>query len=271
MTSKSHAAKSGGILMIAMLVVGASVYAATEVTKYTVHDRRRPRPPVVTPGEAIGQPPADAIVLFDGTDLSKWQKGNNPNTKANWTIVDDYMVVPRKAGGIRTKDTFGSCQLHIEWSTPEGVPAQVTDQKRSNSGVFLMGIYEVQILDSYTDDEYQTNKTYADGQAAAIYGSHPPMVNASRPAGRWQSYDIAFMRPLFDDNGNCIRKARITVFHNGVCVHSNLEIEGTTFHKRKAKYSPHGKGPIQLQDHGNPMRFRNIWIRELPEQPYLIE
>ena len=271
MRSKSRMARSVGFLVIAVFIVGAGVHAAGELTKYTVHQLDRPRPPVMTPPEVVGQPPSDAIVLFDGTDLSQWQKGNNPDAPATWAIEDDYMVVPRKAGSIRTKKVFGSCQLHIEWKTPEGIPPRVKGQKRSNSGVFLMGPYEVQILDSYTDDNYATNHTYADGQAAAIYGSHPPMVNACRPAGQWQSYDIAFMRPLFDSNGNCIRKARITVFHNGVCVHNNLEIEGATSHKRKAKYRPHGKGPIQLQDHGNPMRFRNIWIRELPEQPYLIK
>jgi hypothetical protein len=162
--------------------------------------------------------------------------------------------------------------LHIEWRTPTGLDPKITGQKRSNSGVFFMDRYEVQVLDSYTDDYYKTNRTYADGQAAAIYGQNPPMVNACRPAGRWQSYDISFLRPLFDENGRCIRKARITVTHNGVVVHNNLDIEGTTSHKRKAKYGrPHEKGRIRLQDHGNPMCFRNIWIRELPEQPYLIK
>lgn len=258
-------ARSVGFLLAVLLAIAAGAYAAAEVTKYAVHDMSRPRPPVITPPATVGQPPSDAIVLFGGqeSDLLQWQKGNGD--PASWMVVDDYMVVPKKAGGIRTKETFGNCQLHVEWSTPEGVPSQVTGQERSNSGVFLVGPYEVQVLDSYG------HETYTDGQASAMYGQHPPMVNACRPPGQWQSYDIAFVRPLFDDNGNCIRKARITVFHNGVCVHNNLEIEGRTSHKRKAKYSPHGEGPIQLQDHGNPMRFRNIWIRRLPEQPYLIK
>jgi len=226
MKSKSSVATSAGPLLLATLIIGASAYAAAEVTKYAVHDLSRPRPTVVTPANNVAQPPADAIVLFDGTDLSQWQKGNGAD--ANWMIVDgDYMVVPKKAGGIQTRKSFGSCQLHVEWRTPEGMPPEVKGQSRSNSGVFLMGRYEVQVLDSYTDDNYQTNKTYADGQAGALYGQHPPMVNASRPAGQWQSYDIAFMRPLFDDNGNCIRKARVTIFQNGVCIHNNLEIEGT--------------------------------------------
>jgi 3-keto-disaccharide hydrolase len=270
MKGKANAAKSGGFFLLALLIIGASAYAAAEVTKYAVHDMSRPRPAVVTPADEPGQPPADAIVLFDGTDLSHWQKGNGAD--ANWMIVDnDYMVVPKKAGGIQTRKSFGSCQLHVEWKTPEGMPPEMKGQKRSNSGVFLMGRYEVQVLDSYTDDNYQTNATYADGQAGALYGQHPPMVNVCRPAGQWQSYDIAFMRPLFDDNGKCIRKARVTILHNGVCIHNNLEIEGTTFHKRKAAYSPHKEGPISLQDHGNPMCFRNIWIRPLPEEPYLIK
>jgi hypothetical protein len=137
-----------------------------------------------------------------------------------------------------------------------------------------MDRYEVQILDSYTADNYNDNKTYADGQAAAIYGQHPPMVNVCREPGQWQTYDISFLRPIIDENGKVLRKARITVLHNGVVVHNNLEIEGTTSHKKKAQYRPHNppdRGHIRLQDHGNPIRFRNIWIRELPEEPYLIK
>lgn len=253
-----------------MIVLLAGVAGSAVQEKYSVHDRTRPHPPVVTPGAQFGQPPSDAIILFDGKNLSEW--ASDKGGEAKWEIVDDdYMVVPRKAGSIHTKRVFGNCQLHVEWRTPEGVPARVTDQSRSNSGVFLMGRYEIQVLDSYTDDDYRTNHTYADGQAAAIYGSHPPMVNATRKPGAWQTYDIAFLRPLFDEKGKVIRKARVTVFHNGVCVHNNVEIEGTTAHKIKAKYTPHGEGPIGLQDHGNPIAFRNIWIRPLPEQPYLIE
>jgi len=255
---------------LAAAILAAVSYAANEVKKYAVHDQTRPRPPVVTPADGPGQPPSDAILLFNGKNLSEWQKGNGDD--ASWQIVDDYMVVPKKAGSIQTRRMFGNCQLHIEWKTPEGVPPTVRDQSRSNSGVFFMDRYEVQVLDSYTDDSYKTNYTYADGQAAAIYGQHPPMVNACRPAGQWQTYDIAFLRPLFDKDGNCIRKARITVFHNGVCVHNNLEIEGTTSHKQKAKYTRHDdKGHIQLQDHDHPICFRNIWIRELPDEPYLIQ
>ncbi|MCU0915538.1 MAG: DUF1080 domain-containing protein [Planctomycetes bacterium] len=269
MAGTSRVAKRAGYLVLVVLLLGVTGMAAKQ--KYSVHDKTRPNPPVVTPAAQFGQPPSDAIVLFNGKDLSQW-RSDRGNAPAAWKIVDDdYMVVPPKAGGIHTEKVFGNCQLHIEWKTPEGVPPEVTDQKRSNGGVFFMGRYEIQVLDSYTDDNYKTNKTYADGQAAAIYGSHPPMVNASRKAGEWQTYDIVFLRPLFDDQGNVVRKARVTVLHNGVCVHNNIEIEGTTSHKVKAKYTPHKEGPLGLQDHGNPMAFRNIWIRELPEQPYLIE
>jgi hypothetical protein len=257
-------------LLLVATVLGVSGYAAMEIKKYAVHDRERKNPPVITPAERFGQPPPDAIVLFDGTDLSEWK--SDKGGEAKWKIIDDYyMEVPKKAGGIHTEKVFGNCQLHIEWATPKGVDPKISDQKRSNSGVFFMDKYEVQILDSYTENNYEDNKTYADGQAAALYGQHPPLVNACRKAGEWQSYDISFLRPLFDKDGKCIRKARITVLHNGVVVHNNLEIEGTTLHKKKARYSPHGNGHIRLQDHGNPMCFRNIWIRELPEQPYLIK
>ena len=254
-----------------VMVLAAGSYAAKELVKYDVHDQTRPNPPVITPSAQVGQPPSDAIVLFDGANTSEWisEKGGGP---VKWIVENGYMQVAPKAGGIRTKRAFGNCQLHIEWCTPEGVDTKITDQKRSNSGVILMDRYEVQVLDSYTDDNYKVNKTYADGQAAAIYGQHPPMVNVSRKPGQWQSYDISFLKPLFDDSGNLVRKGRITVLHNGVVVHNNLEIEGTTAHKKKAAYQPHegGVGSLRLQDHGNPLKFRNIWIRELPEEPYLI-
>lgn len=257
-----------GLVLVMLLAAGG--FAAKEVMKYDVHDPTRPNPPVITPPEQIGQPPSDAIVLFDGKDTSQWVSEKDGGD-VKWIIENGYMQVAPKAGGIRTKKTFGNCQLHIEWCTPEGVDPKITDQKRSNSGVFLMDRYELQVLDSYTDDNYKTNRTYADGQAGAIYGQHPPMVNACRKAGQWQSYDVSFLRPLFDGDGNLIRKGRITLLHNGVVVHNNLDIEGTTAHKQKAKYTPQESGSIHLQDHGNPIRFRNIWIRELPEEPYLIK
>ena len=258
-------------LFLVAIVMVVSCFAAMQVNKYDVHDKTRENPPVITAGEQIGQPPSDAIVLFEGEDTSQWVSERKGGGEVPWKIENGYMEVTRKGGGIRTKKAFGNCQLHVEWRTPEGIDPAITDQKRSNSGVFLMDRYEVQVLDSYTENNYKDNRTYADGQAAALYGSHPPMVNVCRKPGQWQTYDISFMRPLFDENGKLVRKARITILHNGVVVHNNLEIEGTTSHKKKAAYSPHESGYIHLQDHGNPIRFRNIWIRKLPEQPYLIK
>lgn len=258
--------------LFVVMIMSVSCLAASQVRKYDVHDKMRENPTVVKPPMRLGQPPSDAIVLFNGEDTSEWvsEKGGG---KVKWNVENGYMEVVKKAGGIRTKKSFGNCQLHIEWYTPEGIDPKITDQKRSNSGVFLMDRYEVQVLDSYTENNYKDNRTYADGQAAAIYGSHPPMVNVCRKPGQWQTYDISFLHPIFDKDGKLLRKARITLFHNGVVVHNNLEIEGTTSHKKKAAYKPHpnAEGHIRLQDHGNPLRFRNIWIRELPEQPYLIK
>ena len=268
--------KSLFVLFVVMLI--SISFAATQVAKYSVHDRGRPNPSVVNPPEQLGQPPSDATVLFDGSKKtlnSEWVSERRGGDEVPWKVdeVNGFMEVSRKGGGIRTKKAFGNCQLHVEWCTPEGVDPRITDQERSNSGVFLMDRYEVQVLDSYTDDNYKTNRTYADGQAAAMYGQHPPMVNACRKPGQWQTYDISFLKPLFDENGNVVRKGRITVMHNGVVVHNNLEIEGTTSHKIKAAYRshPNNEGHIRVQDHGSPIRFRNIWIRELPEEPYLIE
>ena len=271
---KTSAIKVIVCLFLAVIVLGVSCFAAMQTRKYDVHDETRENPRVITSPEQLGHPPSDAVVLFDGSkdtlDLH-WVSERRGGGNVPWTIENGYMEVSRKGGGIRTKKTFGNCQLHVEWGTPEGVDPKITDQKRSNSGVFLMDRYEIQVLDSYTEDNYKTNRTYADGQAAAMYGQHPPIVNACRKPGQWQTYDISFLKPLFDENGNLVRKARITVLHNGVVVHNNLEIEGTTFHKKKAEYSTHESGYIHLQDHGNPIRFRNVWIRELPEQPYLIK
>jgi hypothetical protein len=267
---KTSAMKVIVSLLLAVMILGMSSSAAKENKKYGVHDKTRENPTVVKPPRRLGQHPSDAIVLFDGEDTSQWVSEKDGG-KVKWKVENGYMEVIKKTGGIRTEKTFGNCQLHIEWCTPEGIDPKITDQKRSNSGVFLMDRYEVQVLDSYTKNNYKDNKTYADGQAAALYGQHPPMVNACRKPGRWQTYDISFLKPLFDENGELVRKARITVLHNGVVVHNNLEIEGTTHHKRKAGYRPHESGHIRLQDHDNPVRFRNIWIRELPEQPYLIK
>jgi hypothetical protein len=201
----------------------------------------------VTPGKTDAEPPSDAIVLFNGKDLSAWENGER------WKIEDGVAIV--RGGDIRTKQSFGDCQLHIEWSSP--VPATGSSQGRGNSGVFLMDRYEMQILDSYD------NKTYYDGQAAAIYKQTPPMVNAMRPPGEWNTYDIIWTAPKFKEDGSLESPAYITALHNGVLVLNHFELLGNTPFTEPPKYEAHGKLPIHLQDHGNPVRFRNIWIREI--------
>jgi Domain of Unknown Function (DUF1080) len=208
-------------------------------------------PKVVDPGP-VGGHPSDAIVLFDGKDLSQWIGGES------WEVHDGFAVA--KSKGITTKQAFGDCQLHIEWATPAKVEG--SGQDRGNSGVYLMARYEVQILDSHI------NKTYFDGQAGGIYKQHPPMVNASRKPGEWQSYDIVFNAPRFDDKGALLKSAYITVLHNGVLIQNHAKILGSTEYDRPPKYEPHpAKQPLHLQYHDNPVRFRNIWIREIQEAP----
>jgi hypothetical protein len=233
-------------------------YVDTPSGRWMVHDMNRPAPPVITPGDGT-QPPSDAIVLFDGTDLSKWT--NNKGEPSKWIVRDGYMESVKGAGYTQTAERFGSCQLHVEFATPARV--QGTSQGRGNSGVFLQGEYEVQVLDSYE------NKTYPDGQCAALYGRAVPLVNACRKPGAWQTYDIIYHRPLFDRNGKITRKATFTVFHNGVLVQDHVALEGGTGWDGPHAVTPYkplpDKGPIMLQDHGNPVRYRNIWIRPLQD------
>ncbi len=240
-------------------MVSSSVEQAQ--THWAVHDMNRPRPSVVTPGERPGQPPSNAIVLFDGKDLSQWV--SEDGGPAKWKVENEYMEVVGETGSIRTKKAFGDCHLYIEWATPARVRG--SGQDRGNSGVFLMSTYELQILDSYN------NKTYADGQAAALYGRKPPSVNACRPPGQWQSFDIIFHRPIFKD-GQVRRRATFTVLHNGVLVHDHYELPGGTWWRGPhavSEYEEHpDKLPLMLQDHGNPVRFRNIWLVELSEKPH---
>lgn len=227
-------------------------------TKWHIHDPNRPQPKVVKPGEQFSQkanPPADAIVLFDGKDFSKWQ-GRNGEVK--WKLENGYMETT-KTGVIRTKDEFGDFQLHLEFATPEKVEGK--GQGRGNNGLNIFGRYEIQILDSYE------NETYADGGASAIYGQYPPLVNASRPPGEWQTYDLIFEGPRWDESGKLVKKATVTLLHNGVLVHHKRELHGGTNHKQIMEYKKHPeKGPIQLYEHGNPVRFRNIWLREIGSQ-----
>jgi hypothetical protein len=209
-----------------------------------------PEPAKVTPGEKPGDPPSDANVLFDGKDLSKFDKGEN------WKVENGYAIVQKS--DITTKDAFGDMQLHLEWMAPENPPANQKGQGRGNSGVYIMGRYEIQILDSYD------NPTYFDGQAGAIYKQQPPMVNANRKPGEWQTYDILFEAPKFDKDGKVLKPAYITLFHNGVCVQNHTELTGGTYFDQPAKYVKHAeKAPFRLQNHGNPVKFRNIWVREI--------
>lgn len=225
--------------------------------KYVAGDMQRPRPPVITPPTAsdqqqAGRAPSDAVILFDGTNLAHWvadgqkrdAQGKPIPTPPQWTIKNDYMECTPRSGGISTKDSFGDCQLHIEWATPSIVKG--SSQGRGNSGVLLHGIGEVQVLDSYDND------TYPDGQAAALYGKYPPLVNASRKPGEWQTYDIILELARKDAANKVVRPLRITVLHNGVLAHHGIELESTTSQFR-----------FGLQDHGNPVRYRNIWLRPL--------
>lgn len=240
-----------------MFIDGVKVHE-TDVSK-------QPLPPVVTPGKTDGffAAPSDATVLFDGSEGSL--KTNWTDTKGNasqWKIVDGALESVKRAGYIQTKESFGSCQLHVEWASPVNVSGD--GQGRGNSGVFLMGNYEIQVLDSYE------NQTYADGQAGALYGRSKPLVNASRKPGEWQSYDIIFHRPVFDDQGKVTRRATFTVLHNGVLIQDHTVLSGGTGWMgphAASEYKAHpDKLPISLQDHGNPVRFRNIWIRELKDK-----
>jgi hypothetical protein len=226
--------------------------------KWRIHDGARPRPPVVSPGPlAAVAAPADAVVLLGpGTDLSHWQSADG--SSPTWPVSEGVLQTGK--GMLRTKASFADIQLHLEFATPSLVKGD--SQDRGNSGVFLAGVFEIQVLDSFE------NPTYADGQAAAMYGQHPPLVNASRWPGEWQSYDIVFTAPRFSASDQLLAPAVVTVFHNGVLVHNARSFWGPTTHKAIRPYAPStSRGPIRLQDHGNPVRYRNIWLRELRDAP----
>jgi len=254
--------------MMAAMAVGAAagavfagLYGDTPDAKHAwaVHDMNRPRPAVITADP--GKPPSDAVVLFDGTSLDAWRSGQDDACK--WKIVEGgAMEVVPKTGEIHTKDAFGDCQLHIEFATP---PAEGSSQGRGNSGVFLMGMHEIQVLDCFDND------TYPDGQCSSVYAENPPLVNACRKPGEWQTYDIVFESPRWDAAGQLAKKAAVTVIHNGVVLHHRREYFGRTDgigglpHKSLGTYGkPHPPAVfIELQDHNNPVRFRNIWVRPL--------
>ena len=228
---------------------------------WKVHDAARPRPRKVTPGEPLLQeaPPADAIVLFDGKDLSHWVAERGGKTvEPRWKVENGYVEIVPHSGRLVTKEKFGDCQLHVEFMVPKEVTG--AGQGRGNSGVEIMGRYEIQVLESYQ------NVTYADGQAASIYGQWPPLVNASRPQGEWNVYDIFFEAPKFE-GGKLVKPAYATVVHNGVLVHHHQQIIGRAIHRQVASYAPHdAEEPLSLQDHDQFVRYRNIWIRRL--KPY---
>ena len=236
---------------MAALISGALAAQAQKTPEST--ELWEPVPPVVTPGEGTSAP-SDAIILFDGTNLNEWTNANGE--AAGWTVADGCVTVKPGAGIIKTKRGFGDCQLHIEWRAPAVVSGE--GQGRGNSGIFLQNLYELQVLDCYD------NKTYSNGQTGSIYKQSIPLVNACRKPGEWQVYDIIYMAPRFSENGRVAVPARITVLHNGVLIQNNVEIWGTTEYIGSPRLVVHGaKEPLSLQDHGNLVSYRNIWIREL--------
>lgn len=244
------------VALCAVCIAAFAIAAGTEADKSLI-------PPIITPGTASTQDKAgtapssaagDVVVLFDGNDLSAWVSDKTGGPAA-WKVKDGCIETVPGAGYIRTEQAFGDCQLHIEWTAPSEVKGN--GQGRGNSGVYLMGQYEVQILDSYN------NETYVDGQAGAVYGQSPPLVNACRKPGQWQSYDIIFHAPVFDGD-TLVKPATVTVLHNGLVIQDNWILKGNTFNRKRPSYKKHdAKLPLKLQDHSNPVRFRNIWIREL--------
>lgn len=239
----NNARHGGSLAVVAVVLMTSSLSRGQEY----LTGIEWPEPKVVDPGDSAADPPEDAVVLFDGTDLSAWENGDR------WRVEDGVAIIGR--GEIRSKQAFGDCQVHIEWSAP--TPPRGRGQGRGNSGLFF-GPYEMQILDSYD------NETYFDGQAASIYKQTPPLVNAMRPPGEWNVYDVIWTAPRFNDDGSLKSPAYITALHNGVLVLNHFELLGDTPFNRPPRYEKHPvKQPIRLQDHGNPVRFRNIWVREI--------
>jgi 3-keto-disaccharide hydrolase len=242
----------------AVLAIAAPRASAQVDTRWPQHSMDRPQPPVVDPGPYVRDDahPSDAVVLFDGHDLSRWRDAKGGPAK--WVVKDGYFEVAPGTGTMSTAQLFGDVQLHVEWSAP--TPPKGEGQERGNSGVFLQGLYEVQVLDSYQ------NPTYADGAAGAVFGQYPPLANPARPPGQWNVYDIIFRRPRFDQAGKVTAPARITVFFNGVLVQDDVPLTGPTAYQRRPPYKVTPDAlPLGLQDHSYPVRFRNIWIRELSE------
>jgi len=245
----------------------AGLYGDTPDARHAwaVHDRNRPNPVKVT--AEPGMPPSDAVILFDGSEKSFQNWCDKDGSPTKWKLVNGTLESVKGAGYIYTKQAFGDCQLHIEWAAPKKVEGM--GQGRGNSGVFLMSNYEIQVLDSYETDpskDPNPNPNYADGQASAVYAENPPLVNASRKPGEWQTYDIVFHQPVWKDD-KMVWPGSVTVFHNGVLTQDHWEMEGLTTHCKRHPLAPHKtKMPLRLQDHGNPVHFRNIWLREIPSR-----
>ncbi len=239
--------------MIPLLLLPLLAAASPAATPWPIHAPDRPLPPVVAPAPfQPAPPPPGAIILFDGHDLSAWRP-------TRWTLRDGTLEVTPKAGNLVSRAAFGSCRLHVEWWTPPG-PGLKDGQNRGNSGIFLMGLYEVQVLDTHE------NRTYADGMAGAIYGQHPPTANPIRPPGQWQSYDLEFRRPKFRADGTLLRPATVTLDFNGVRVQDRAILTGPTAHRKNPPYAPHPDAlPLVLQDHRETVRFRNLWLVPLED------
>ena len=251
---------------IAFIATGFATANAQEKMKPEDTEFYTPVPDVVTPGKTCGAAPSDAIILFDGKDLSKWVETNDTTKKASWNVQDGILTVNKTSGNIQTKQSFMDYQLHIEWKEPKDISG--TGQGRGNSGLFLASTgkgddgYELQILDSYK------NKTYTNGQAGAIYKQYPPLVNPNFPPGVWQTYDVVWTAPRFNDDGSLKSPAKVTAFFNGVLIQNNSKLKGPTLYIGHPSYKAHGASPIKLQAHGDksiPISYRNIWVRPLPD------
>jgi hypothetical protein len=254
------------IFFMPALLLAAATVNAQQTMKPEETEIYSPVPPVVTPGKSCGDAPSDAIILFDGKNLDKWESVNDTTKPANWNVHDGIVTVNKKAGNIQTKESFMDYQLHLEWREPKDIEGE--GQARGNSGLFLASIgpgddgYEMQILDNYN------NKTYVNGQAGSIYKQFPPLVNPNRPPGEWQTYDVIWTAPRFNEDGSLKSPARVTAFFNGILVQNNVELKGPTLYIGHPTYTgaAHGPAPIKLQAHGDkskPISFRNIWVRKL--------
>jgi len=241
-------------LLLILLPAAAWAQAGNPLPKPELTEIWSPVPPKVEPGNVVGNPPSDAIVLFNGKNLTGWEsvKGG----PAQWSVENGELIDVPKAGDIRTSQKLGDIQMHIEWMVPV-LPPDRKGQDRGNSGIYLQGLYELQVLDSYD------NPTYVNGAAGSIYKQSAPLVNALKPAPNWQAYDIVYYAPRFYADGTLAEPARVTVFLNGVLVQSNFAIKGPTEYRGLPVYRAHGDGPVLLQAHNNPVRYRNIWVRKL--------